>query len=145
VRVWFYGGINAAGGISDPTYNGCYASSEAIIVSINYRVGPLGFLALSSLGLSGNYGIQDQLLGLQWVQDNIEAFGGDKNKVILHGQSAGSTDAWVISTLPQAPALCGAAAFESGGGREPVTQKKVQHWQQILLQELNCTDTDVSS
>lgn len=75
--MWLYGGGNEAGGISDPTYDGCYATSDSIIVSINYRVGPLGFLALDSLGLNGNFGLQDQLLGLSWVQENIAAFGGD--------------------------------------------------------------------
>lgn len=46
-------------------------------MSINYRLGPLGFLALTDLGLGGNYAIQDQLLGLRWVQENIRSFGGD--------------------------------------------------------------------
>lgn len=77
VKVWIYGGSNQAGGVSDATYNGCFATRDSIIVSINYRVGPLGFLALSSLGLSGNFGIMDQVLGLEWVQQNIAAFGGD--------------------------------------------------------------------
>lgn len=77
VKVWLYGGSNEAGGISDPTYDGCYSAEDSIVVSINYRLGPLGFLALSDLGLRGNYGIQDQLLGLKWVQDNIKSFGGD--------------------------------------------------------------------
>jgi carboxylesterase type B len=77
VKVWLYGGVNEAGGISDPTYDGCFSATDSIVVSINYRVGPLGFLALSEMGLHGNFGIQDQLLGLQWVQENIAAFGGD--------------------------------------------------------------------
>lgn len=78
VRVWLYGGGNSAGGISDPLYDGCpVASSGAILVSINYRLGPLGFFSLKDAGFAGNQGIQDALLGLQWVQDNIGAFGGD--------------------------------------------------------------------
>ena len=78
VRVWIYGGSNDAGGISDPFYDGCnVAASGVIIVSINYRLGPLGFLALQNASIQGNQAIQDQLLGLEWVQDNIEAFGGD--------------------------------------------------------------------
>ena len=78
VRVWVYGGSNNAGGISDPYYDGCnVAASGAILVSINYRLGPLGFLALKNASIQGNQAIQDLLLGLKWVQDNIEAFGGD--------------------------------------------------------------------
>ncbi|KAH8205506.1 hypothetical protein TruAng_000412 [Truncatella angustata] len=109
-----------------------------------YRTGPLGFLALSSLGLEGNFGIQDQLLGLQWVQENIAAFGGDNTKVLLFGQSAGATDAYVLSTLPQAPKLFSAAALESGGGRDPATPQKVQSWQQHFLDALNCSSSDLS-
>lgn len=75
--MWIYGGGNTAGSISDPTYNGCNLATDSIVVSINYRLGPLGFLALDSAGIGGNFGIQDQLLGLSWVQENIKAFGGD--------------------------------------------------------------------
>jgi carboxylesterase type B len=67
-----------AGGISDPLYDGCdAASTDAIFVSVNYRLGPLGFLALEDASFGGNQAIQDILLALQWVQENIEAFGGD--------------------------------------------------------------------
>ncbi|KAK6200658.1 hypothetical protein LQW54_009619 [Pestalotiopsis sp. IQ-011] len=144
VKVWIYGGGNEAGGVSDPTYDGCYATSDSLIVSINYRTGPLGFLALESLGLNGNFGLQDQLLGLSWVQENIEAFGGDSTQVLLHGQSAGAIDAYVISTLPQAADLISSVALESGGGRDPPTVSKAQKWQQHFLDQLNCTTPDLS-
>ena len=78
VKVWIYGGSQQAGSISDPLYSGCnLAMAETVVVSINYRLGPLGFLALESAGIDGNFGIQDLLLGLQWVQDHITNFGGD--------------------------------------------------------------------
>lgn len=78
VKVWIYGGGNNAGGISDALYDGCnVAAAGAVFVSINYRVGPLGFLALESAGIPGNQGISDILMGLQWVQKNIASFGGD--------------------------------------------------------------------
>lgn len=124
----------------DPTYDGCYATTDSIIVSINYRVGPLGFLALSSLGLNGNFGIQDEILGLRWIQENIEAFGGDTSKVLLFGQSAGAINAYTLATLPEATELFSAAALESGAGRDPATVKKAQPWQQHFLDALNCTD-----
>ncbi len=78
VKVWIYGGGEESGGISNPLYDGCnLAKHNTLVVSINYRLGPLGFLALESAGIGGNFGIQDILLGLQWIQSNIAAFGGD--------------------------------------------------------------------
>jgi carboxylesterase type B len=78
VRVWVYGGAEDPGGISDPVYDGRnVAQDDALLVSINYRPGPLGFLAATGTDIQGNQGIQDLLLGLQWIQSNIAAFGGD--------------------------------------------------------------------
>jgi para-nitrobenzyl esterase len=78
VKVWIYGGGEDAGGISYPLYDGCnLAQDDAILVTINYRLGPLGFLSLRSAGIQGNQGIQDLLMGLEWIQSNIAAFGGD--------------------------------------------------------------------
>jgi hypothetical protein len=78
VKVWIYGGGEDAGGISNPLYNGCnLAKDDTVMVSINYRLGPLGFLTLESAGIGGNFGIEDILLGLEWIQTNIAAFGGD--------------------------------------------------------------------
>ena len=72
--MWLYGGGDESGGISNPLYDYCNLATD---VSVNYRVGPLGWLALNSTGLKANNGLQDQLLALQWIQDNIAAFGGD--------------------------------------------------------------------
>lgn len=78
VKVFIYGGAETSGGISDPLYDGCnVAEAGAVLVSINYRLGPFGFLALQNTSIGGNFGIQDILLGLQWIQDNIKGFGGD--------------------------------------------------------------------
>jgi para-nitrobenzyl esterase len=78
VKVWVYGGSNTEGSISDPLYDGCNtAKGGSILVSVNYRLGPLGFMALEPAGFYGNQGIQDIVMGLEWVQDNIAAFGGD--------------------------------------------------------------------
>ncbi|KAF3922721.1 Acetylcholinesterase [Orbilia brochopaga] len=117
VKVWIHGGVNNGGSIANPLYNGCDLATDAIVVNIAYRLGPLGFLALESAGIAGNFGIQDIVLGLQWVQDNIAAFGGDKDKVLLFGQSAGAWNSFIISTLPSAPNLMRAVALESGGGK----------------------------
>ncbi|KAL4893722.1 Carboxylesterase [Aspergillus ambiguus] len=114
VKVWVYGGSNTDGGITDSLYDGCnLAEDGTILVSINYRLGPLGFMALNSAGIYGNQGIQDLLLGLEWIQESISAFGGDPKKILLFGQSAGATDVHAIATLPQAPSLINSVIAES--------------------------------
>jgi carboxylesterase type B len=118
VKVWLYGGSNEGGSVSDPLYDGCNSAADSIVVSVNFRLGPLGFLAYPDAGITGNYGIQDQLLALRWVQDEISSFGGDPDKVLLFGQSAGAMDSYLLSSLPQAPSLFRAVALESGGGRD---------------------------
>jgi len=78
VKVWIYGGGGYIGSSSDPLYNGCAIATNAIVVSMNYRLGPLGWLTLGpQLNITGNYGILDILMALQWVQENIAAFGGN--------------------------------------------------------------------
>ena len=125
VKVWLYGGTYEVGGISDPLYTGCFSSADAIVVTVNYRLGPLGYLALENTTLVGNYGTQDQLQALRWVQDNIAAFGGDpvgreagmdnvtlltmnQSKVLLFGQSAGATTSFALATLPEIKSLVNA-------------------------------------
>lgn len=142
VKVFIYGGSNSEGSVSDPAYSGCYAAVDSLVVTVNYRLGPLGYLSVPSAGLEGNYGIQDQLLALQWIQDNIAAFGGDPSQVLLFGQSAGAVDVFVISTLPQAPQLFRAAAMESGGGRDMPTIEQASVWNNKFVAALNCSVSD---
>jgi para-nitrobenzyl esterase len=96
VLVWIYGGGFAGGATSIPTYSGeKLAKRGVVLVSIAYRVGPLGFLAHPGLSaesshkVSGNYGLLDMIAGLQWIQKNIAAFGGDPRRVTIFGESAG--------------------------------------------------------
>jgi hypothetical protein len=99
VKVWIYGGGENSGGISNPLYDGCnLAKDNTILVSINYRLGALGFLALESAGIGGNFGIQDILLGLQWIQSNIAAFGGDPVSTIWQ-----NLDRWMICSIDMSP------------------------------------------
>ncbi|CAN8096709.1 unnamed protein product [Discula destructiva] len=144
VKVWLYGGSNQAGSISDGTYDGCSASESVIMVSINYRVGPLGFLNLKELGLTGNQGLQDQLLGLQWVKDNVGAFGGDAKRVLLFGQSAGAQDTFVISSLPQAPSLISAAILQSALPGNLSMPEDLESQNQELVKALNCSTSDIA-
>ena len=86
VKVWIHGGGEQGGGIQDPTFDGCnLAAHNTLLVSIAYRLGPLGFLTLDSAGIGGNFGIEDLILGLEWVQSNIASFGGDPVSLSHHG------------------------------------------------------------
>jgi para-nitrobenzyl esterase len=118
VMVWIHGGSNKAGGGA-----GMIASSivrqNVVLVSINYRLGPLGFMAHSSLtaeggGASGNYGLMDQQAALRWVQRNIAAFGGDPTNVTIFGESAGAQDVGLQQLSPGAKGLFHKAIEESG-------------------------------
>ncbi|KAI1769885.1 alpha/beta-hydrolase [Hypoxylon cercidicola] len=144
VKVWVYGGTNEGGGVSDPTYNGCFSAVDSIIVSTNYRLGPLGFLALEDLGLSGNYALMDQLLALRWVHENVAAFGGDPEKVMLFGQSTGAANVFTLATLPEITGLAQAAALESGAGRDLVTVADAKVWFSQFVEALNCSTSDLS-
>lgn len=126
VMVWIYGGGFAMGATSLPSYSGeQFAKKGIILVSIAYRVGPLGFLAHPELSaesenhLSGNYGLLDQIAGLKWVQRNIEAFGGDPNRVTIFGESAGGISVSMLAASPLAQGLFQGAISESGGSFSP--------------------------
>src|SRR5262249_23730573 len=95
VIVFIHGGSLTRGGSWEPTYDATHFAEQGVVfVSINYRLGPLGWLALPELsaesphGVSGNYGLLDQIEALQWVQKNIGAFGGDPHNVTIMGESA---------------------------------------------------------
>jgi para-nitrobenzyl esterase len=97
VMVWFHGGGFAQGSGSLPSFDGeALARRGVVVVTINYRLGPLGFLALPALDrespdhVSGNYGLLDMVAALRWVQDNVAGFGGDPGSVTIFGQSAGA-------------------------------------------------------
>lgn len=99
VMFWIHGGANTGGSGGGSLYNGgTLVSHGVVLVTINYRLGVFGFLAHPALTreskhhASGNYGLMDQILALQWVHDNIARFGGDPNDITVFGQSAGSMD-----------------------------------------------------
>ncbi len=122
VLVWIYGGGFNAGATSIPTYSGeVLAKKGVVLVSIAYRVGPLGFFAEPELTaesphhVSGNYGLLDMIAGLQWIQKNIAAFGGNPNKVTIFGESAGGIAVSQLCASPLAKGLFEGAISESGG------------------------------
>jgi para-nitrobenzyl esterase len=121
VLVWIYGGGFTSGGSACPIYDGeAMAKKGIVFVSINYRVGVVGFFAHPELtkesgnNASGNYGIMDQIAALKWVQKNIAAFGGDPNNVTIAGQSAGSMSVNCLVASPLAKNLFNKAIAESG-------------------------------
>ncbi len=121
VMVWIYGGGFMLGTASNPTFDGeALARKGIVVVTINYRVGPFGFLATPELSresgrsVSGNYGLLDMIAGLQWVQRNIAAFGGDPSRVTIAGQSSGAGSVLLLAQSPLAKGLFRAAIAQSG-------------------------------
>lgn len=129
VLVWIYGGGFSFGSTATPTHNGEFLARRGVIlVSINYRVGSLGFLAHPELSaespehVSGNYGLLDQIAGLKWVQRNIAAFGGDPEKVTIFGESAGGISVSMLCASPLAKGLFRGAISQSGGSFGPTRE-----------------------
>ncbi|XP_058123060.1 esterase B1-like [Anopheles ziemanni] len=90
VMVWVHGGGFYTGSGHSALYDPEYLVQQgAVVVSLNYRLGPLGFLSLPSVGIAGNAGLKDQRMSFRWVQENIDRFGGDPNNVTIFGDSAG--------------------------------------------------------
>ena len=121
VMVWIYGGGFMAGGTSEPRQDGAKLAEEGVVVvSINYRLGIFGFFSLPELisesghNSAGNYGLLDQVAGLQWVNRNIAAFGGDPNNVTIFGESAGSFSVSQLMASPLSKGLFHKAIGESG-------------------------------
>jgi para-nitrobenzyl esterase len=127
VMVWIYGGGLVNGTASTPLYDGAaLARRGVIVVTANYRLGALGFLAHAQLSrespnkVSGNYGLLDQLAALHWVKRNIAAFGGDPGNVTVFGQSSGSISISALTVSPLARGLFQRAIGQSGGLFEPL-------------------------
>ncbi len=124
VIVWIHGGSLRMGGSAQPTYDGsAFAQRGAVFVSINYRLSIMGWLAHPELsaesadGVSGNYGLLDQIAALHWVRDNISAFGGDPGNVTIMGESAGALSVTYLMISPLAEGLFHKAIAESTGIR----------------------------
>lgn len=114
VLVWIHGGAFSSGAGSLPWYSGeRFAADDGIVaVSINYRLGALGFLRLPGVS-DGNLGLRDQIAALQWVRANIRAFGGDPDNVTVVGQSAGAGSISALMTMPSASGLFRRAVLQS--------------------------------
>jgi para-nitrobenzyl esterase len=124
VMVWIHGGGFVNGGTSAPVYDGTHLAQRGMVaVSLNYRLGRLGFFAHPALlaaqpDEAGNFGLMDQIAALRWVHENIAVFGGDPAKVTLVGESAGGAAVLDLLTSPVAMGLFSGAMILSGGGRQ---------------------------
>ena len=122
VMVWIHGGALVGGSSSEPLYDGAKFAQQGgvVVVSINYRLGLMGYLAHPALSaessqhLSGNYGLLDQIEALRWVRDNIAAFGGDPKQVTIAGESAGGLSVIALLASPPARGLFARAIVQSG-------------------------------
>ncbi|MFH1092170.1 MAG: carboxylesterase family protein [Pseudomonadota bacterium] len=135
VMVWIHGGAFITGSGSDELYDGAaLARQGVVVVTFNYRLGALGFLAHTLLSvespdnISGNYGLLDQVAALQWVQRHIDRFGGDPDKVTIFGQSAGAESVSLLLVNPLAQGLFHAAIAQSPamvGSLRPLRQEQL--------------------
>ncbi|OQO05525.1 hypothetical protein B0A48_09295 [Cryoendolithus antarcticus] len=115
VLFWIHGGAFTGGTGSDPTFDGgAFASrGDIVVVTINYRLGTLGFLALEDGATNGNFGLADQITALEWVHSHIAAFGGDASRITIAGQSAGAASVRALLASPKAIGKYAAAVPQS--------------------------------
>jgi para-nitrobenzyl esterase len=155
VMVFIHGGGNVQGSSSEAVFGGAKIydgrrlaeNGDVVVVTINYRLGPLGFLAHPDLAAesdddsTGNYGLMDQQAALGWVQRNIEAFGGDPDQVMIFGESAGAVNSCAHIASPLSAGLFDSALMQSGGCTA-VTRATAQADVNALLEGSACEDAD---
>ena len=146
VMVWFHGGAHTGGFGHVDLFDGTRLAEQGVVlVTINYRLGPWGFLAHPALSAesshnsSGNYGLMDKIAALNWVRDNISAFGGDANNVTIFGQSAGSSSVCALLASPMSEGLFHKAIGQSAAcltppGADPDGQERGQALVHAALQ-----------
>ena len=126
-----------------------WPEKNAIGVTLNYRLGPMGFLALPELekesGHTGNYGLFDQIAAITWVKDNIKSFGGDNENITIMGQSAGAMSVQLLCQSPLTKGLFQKAVLSSGCGMSSMTagsQEKAFAFWKKAMEKANCNDID---
>jgi para-nitrobenzyl esterase len=128
VMVWFHGGAHTSGQGHSLIFDGTtLAQQGVVVVTVNYRLGPFGFLAhpwlseAAESGASGNYGLMDKIAALSWVKDNAVAMGGDPNNITIFGQSAGSQSVCSLMVSPSAQGLFHKAIGQSAACVNPLS------------------------
>jgi len=147
VMVWFHGGAFVVGASSAPTYRGYdfVRRGEVVYVSVNYRLGALGYLDFSGYGtaerpIESNLGLRDQIAALEWVRDNIAAFGGDPDQVTIFGESAGAISVTTLMTVPSARGLFHRAIAESSAPGMVFGQERARAWAARYVTALGADD-----
>ena len=149
VMIWIHGGALVTGGSSSIMYDLEHLAKKGVVViSINYRLGPLGFLRLDEvtngqINSSGNEGLIDQRNAIKWVKDNISSFGGDPNNITIFGESAGS---WSCNLQIAAGnnGLFQKAICQSGGLDAIATKEKADQWAELFIEQFKKDGNKVS-
>ncbi|PYH34015.1 cholinesterase [Aspergillus neoniger CBS 115656] len=150
VAFWIHGGAFTGGSPDDPYYDGGNLASrgDVVVVGISYRLGTLGFLALNDGKTNGNFGLADQIAALDWVRQNIEAFGGDPDQITIFGQSAGAASVRALLASPKAKGKFSRAIMQSNLGglaygttysRYYTIDEEMDVAGNAILEETNCT------
>ena len=149
VLVWIHGGGFTAGAGSIPWYSGSRLAREGdvVVVTINYRLGTFGFMDVASLlgsehAGAGNNGLRDQIAALEWVRDNIGAFGGDPAKVTIFGESAGGMSVATLLGTPSATGLFRTAIAQSGAAESVLSKDTADEIAQRFLAECGLSSDD---
>ncbi len=143
VMVWIHGGAFTIGSGAQPIYDGSTLArrGDAVVVTINYRLGPLGFLRLADvtggkIPSTGNEGMLDQIAALRWVRENIAEFGGDPTNVTIFGESAGGMSVGSLLGMPQARGLFHKAIPQSGASNTAATLERANRVAESVLARL---------
>lgn len=149
VLVWIHGGAFMMGSGGAEVYDGqeLAARGDAVVVTVNYRLGAFGFLQLADVAPEGpfasNPGLRDQVAALEWVRDNIAAFGGDPGRVTIFGESAGGMSVGALLGTPAAHGLFHAAIAQSGAAHNVSSRGAAREVAEIFLAELDIAPDDV--
>ncbi|XP_048201627.1 bile salt-activated lipase [Perognathus longimembris pacificus] len=151
VMIWIYGGAflmgsgHGANFLSNYLYDGeeIATRGNVIVVTLNYRVGPLGFLSTGDANLPGNYGLRDQHMAIAWVKRNIAAFGGDPDNITIFGESAGGASVSLQTLSPYNKGLIRRAISQSGVALSPwAVQHNPLFWAEKIAQKVGCPTDD---
>ncbi|VTJ69876.1 Hypothetical predicted protein [Marmota monax] len=153
VMIWIYGGAflmgagHGANFLNNYLYDGQEIATRGnvIVVTFNYRVGPLGFLSTGDANLPGNYGLRDQHMAIAWVKRNIAAFGGDPNNITIFGESAGGASVSLQTLSPYNKGLIRRAISQSGVALSPwAIQKDPLFWAKKVAKKVGCPLDDTA-
>ncbi|MFO8058652.1 MAG: carboxylesterase/lipase family protein [bacterium] len=153
VLVFIHGGWFVSGSGARPSWQGdrLAAQKDLVVVTINYRLGAFGFLALPALAeedpdnSTGNYGLMDQVRALEWIKNNIHGFGGDPWRITVAGSGAGASSVCALLTSPAAQGLIHRAIMQSGGCRASRVREDAYRRGEELARKLGCSGASAPS